>query len=70
MLGAINRELEELEQSPPQQPEKPDYLVSLDCWNGKRQKGEICPVRKRGKAGNRKKCKICLEKLKVEDFGV
>ncbi|MCI5189711.1 MAG: RepB family plasmid replication initiator protein [Candidatus Electrothrix sp. AS4_5] len=70
MLGAINRELEELDQSPQQQPEKPDYLVSLDCWNAKRQKGETCPVRKRGKAGNHKKCKICLEKLKVEDFGV
>ncbi|MCI5167083.1 MAG: RepB family plasmid replication initiator protein [Candidatus Electrothrix sp. GM3_4] len=71
MLGAINRELEELEQSTPQeQPQKPDYLVSLDCWNAKRQKGETCKVRSRGTAGNRKKCKICLEKLKIEDFGV
>ncbi|MCP4485808.1 MAG: replication initiation protein [Gammaproteobacteria bacterium] len=71
MLGAINRELEELERSARrEQPEKPDYIVSLDCWNAKRQKREICPVRKRGKAGNRTKCKICLEKLKIEDFGV
>ncbi|MCI5133733.1 MAG: RepB family plasmid replication initiator protein [Candidatus Electrothrix sp. AW2] len=71
MLGAINRELEELEQTSPQeQTKKPDYLISLDCWNAKRQKGETCPVRARGRAGNRIKCKICLEKLKVEDFGV
>lgn len=72
MLGAINRELEELDQAHSQEhpPQKPDYLVSLDCWNTKRQKGQTCPVRKRGKAGNRKKCQICLEKLKIEDFGV
>lgn len=70
MLGAINRELEELRSPQQEQPQKPDYLVSLDCWNAKRQKGQTCPVRKRGKAGNRKKCQICLEKLKIEDFGV
>lgn len=70
MLGAINRELEELELTPQEQPQKPDYLVSLDCWNAKRQSGETCPVRKRGKAGNRKKCKICLEKINIEDFGI
>ncbi len=70
MLGAINRELEELELTPQEQPQKPDYLASLHCWNAKRQKGETCPVRKRGKAGNRKKCKICLEQINIEDFGI
>jgi len=50
-------------------PDPPDHKEALDCWTGKRQQGEECKVRKRGTAGQRKKCKICLEKLPVADFG-
>jgi len=48
----------------------PDHKEAQDCYLAKRQKGEVCKVRERGEAGNRKKCQICLEKLSVKQFGV
>lgn len=71
MLGSINQELTQLKLfTEPEEPKKPDYAESLDCWQAKRRNNELCKVRQRGKAGNRKKCQICLETLKVETFGV
>jgi hypothetical protein len=48
----------------------PGHKTALDCWTKKRQAGETCAVRQRGSAGQRKKCRICLEKLPVAEWGV
>jgi len=70
ILGAIKNELGQMSlfEAPPQK--KPDHAEALDCWNQKRQKKELCQVRERGEAGQRKKCQICLEKLPVDTWGV
>ncbi|MCI5164657.1 MAG: RepB family plasmid replication initiator protein [Candidatus Electrothrix sp. GM3_4] len=65
--GAINRELEELETV---EDNKPDHSEALACWHSKKMKKETCSVRERGKAGNRKKCQICLDKIAVNVFGL
>lgn len=69
MLGAIKKELEQISLAVSQEG-LPDYHESLTCWHNKKLKKEICKVRERGIAGNRKKCKICLERIPVAMFGV
>jgi plasmid replication initiation protein len=46
-----------------------DYKPALDCWQAKKRAKEQCPIRQRG-TGGKGKCKICLERLTVEQFGV
>ncbi len=70
MLGEINIELVKFSEQEERQNNKPDYMESLICWNQKKQIGKICHVRQRGTAGNRKKCRICLDKLTIELFGI
>ncbi len=70
ILGAINNELAQMSLFETHKEAKLDHAEALDCWNGKRRVGEACPVRQRGKAGQRKKCQICLEKLDIETWGV
>ena len=72
ILGAIKNELSQMSlfDVPLQKTAKPDHAESLDCWTEKRQNKEVCPVRQRGKAGQRKKCQICLEKIPLDSFGV
>jgi len=73
ILGAITNILTQtslFEDSPPPPPPRPDHAEALDCWTEKRRNGEVCPVRQRGEAGQRKKCQICLEKIPVEIFEV
>lgn len=70
ILGAINNELVQMNLFEAPKETKPDHTESLNCWTQKRQTGEACPVRQRGKAGQRKKCQICLDKLPVDTFGV
>jgi hypothetical protein len=71
ILGAIKNELSQMSlfEVPVQKTARPDHAESLDCWTEKRQKKEVCSVRQRGKAGQRKKCQICLEKIPLESFG-
>ena len=68
ITGAIKQELQGNRYD--ELPEPPDHKEALDCWIAKKQNGEKCKVRKRGTPGQRKKCKICLEKLPIESFGV
>ncbi|TAA74132.1 MAG: Initiator Replication protein [Candidatus Electronema aureum] len=69
MLGGINKEIEQINLDVIQEG-LPEYHESLSCWHNKKLKKEICKVRERGIAGNRKKCQICLEKIPVATFGV
>jgi hypothetical protein len=46
-----------------------DYKPALDCWQTKHKAKEECPIRQRG-TGGRGKCKICLERITIEQFGV
>jgi plasmid replication initiation protein len=46
-----------------------DYKPALDCWQTKHRAKEECPIRQRG-TGGRGKCKICLERIAIEQFGV
>jgi plasmid replication initiation protein len=48
---------------------QPEYKPALDCWQTKHRAGEQCPIRQRG-TGGKGKCKICLERVSVEKFGV
>jgi plasmid replication initiation protein len=48
---------------------QPEYKPALDCWQAKKRAKEQCPIRQRG-TGGKGKCKICLERLTVEQFGV
>ena len=72
ITGAINLELDQLGLfEDEEQPQKVmGHEESLECWQSKKKNDEQCPVRVRGEAGQRKKCKICLEKIPVEDFGI
>jgi len=72
VTGAINLELDQLDLfEGEEQPKKVlGHEESLQCWQDKKKNDEHCPVRVRGVAGQRKKCKICLEKIPVEDFGI
>ena len=72
ILGAIKNELNQMSlfDFPLQKTDKPDHSESLDCWTKKRQNKEVCQIRQRGKAGQRKKCQICLEKIPMETFGL
>jgi plasmid replication initiation protein len=73
ILGAINDEIRQLKFKFEVENKKtvvPDHSESLNCWLDKRQKGEKCPVRVRGEAGQRKKCQICFEKLPVDTWDV
>jgi len=69
MLGAIHKELEQINLTVSQEG-LPDYHESFECLHKKRLQGKVCQVRQRGEASNRKKCKICLEKIPVATFGV
>lgn len=64
ILGSIKNELQQLrtEDTPPPRP-RADHSEALECWMAKRRAGEVCPVREQGKAGQRKKCQMCLEKI-------
>ena len=70
ILGAIKQELRQMSLFEIPKQDKPDHTEALDCWNAKRQKKKVCPVRTKGKAGQRKKCQTCLEKIPIETFGV
>ena len=72
MTGAINQELKQgqLFDDLPPKAVVPDHKEALDCWQAKRQTGEECKVRKRGKPGQRKKCKLCFAELPIANFGV
>lgn len=54
----------------PQKKPKPDHVEAMECWMAKRRNGEQCPVRVNRDAGKREKCRICIEKLPVETWGV
>jgi len=69
VVGALQDELGQLDLFQDES-SVPDHKTALDCWTKKRQAGEACTVRERGKAGQRKKCRICLEKLPVAEWGV
>lgn len=72
ILAAIKSELAQrglFDEDPPPRP-RPDHGEALDCWQAKRRAGEVCSVRERGKAGQRTKCKMCLDKLPVETWGI
>ena len=69
IVGSLNKELNQLDLFEAEK-SAPPHKAALDCWNEKRQAGETCTIRKRGKAGQRKKCRICLEKLPVAEWGV
>lgn len=69
IVGALQDELGQLDLFQDES-SVPDHKTALDCWTKKRQAGEACTVRERGKAGQRKKCQICLEKLPVAEWGV
>ena len=69
MLGAINKELIQINMDVSREG-LPDYHESMTCWNKKRLNKEVCKVRQKGTAGNRNKCKICLEKIRIDIFGV
>jgi len=69
IVGSLNKELNQLDLFEAEK-SAPPHKAALDCWNEKRQAGEACTVRERGKAGQRKKCQICLEKLPVAEWGV
>jgi plasmid replication initiation protein len=69
IVGALQDELGQLDLFEAEKNEPP-HKTALDCWTKKRQAGETCTVRQRGKAGQRKKCQICLEKLPVAELGV
>ena len=69
IVGSLNKELNQLDLFDAEKNEPP-HKAALDCWTEKKQAGEVCAVRKRGKAGQRKKCQICLEKLPVSEWGV
>lgn len=66
ILGAIKNELRQGNLFA----QEPVYKESLDCWIKKRQGGEVCKVRQRGTAGQRKKCQTCLTDLPLEQIGV
>jgi hypothetical protein len=69
IVGSLNKEMNQLDLFEAEKNEPP-HKAALDCWTKKRQAGEACTVRERGKAGQRKKCQICLEKLPVAEWGV
>jgi plasmid replication initiation protein len=69
IVGALQDELGQLDLFQDES-SVPDHKTALDCWTKKRQAGEACTVRERGKTGQRKKCRICLEKLPVAEWGV
>jgi hypothetical protein len=69
IVAALNAELRQMNLFDDQK-SAPTHKAALDCWTKKRQAGEACTVRERGKAGQRKKCQICLEKLPVAEWGV
>jgi len=69
VVAALNAELRQMNLFDDQK-SAPTHKAALDCWTKKRQAGEACTVRERGKAGQRKKCQICLEKLPVAEWGV
>jgi plasmid replication initiation protein len=66
ILGAIKNELRQGNLFA----QEPVYKESLDCWIKKRQGGEVCKVRQRGTAGQRKKCQTCLTDLPLEQMGI
>lgn len=73
LLGAINDEVHQLRlfaDQPAKRTKKPEHAEALDCWKEKHRQGEKCPARERGEAGQRGKCKLCLEKIPVADFGI
>jgi plasmid replication initiation protein len=67
VAGAIKRELA---QRPEKAEVKPEHMEALNCWIGKRQQKEVCKVRQRGGTPYRKKCKICLSRIPVADWGL
>lgn len=69
IVGSLNKELNQLNLFEAEKNEPP-HKAALDCWKEKKKTGEACTVRKRGKAGQRKKCQICLEKLPVSEWGI
>lgn len=54
----------------PEQPKKLEHSEAWKCLQEKKRLGEQCAVRERGIPGQRKRCKICLEKLPVAEFGI
>ena len=48
---------------------QPEHKPALDCWQAKHRTGEKCPIRERG-TGGRGKCKICLERISIEQWGI
>lgn len=75
LVGAIKKDLEEPElpfgeRNKTEKKPQPEHAEALDCWKEKHHQGEKCPVRERGEAGQRGKCRLCLEKISVTDFGI
>lgn len=54
----------------PEQPKKLEHTEAWECLQEKKRLGEQCAVRERGIPGQRKRCKICLEKLPVAEYGI
>lgn len=75
ILGAIQQEIRQgslLDHMPqtPQQSQRLGHEEAMECWREKKRLGERCSVRERGVPGQRKRCKVCLEKLPVAEYGV
>ena len=72
VLGALQQEIRQgsLLNYAPEQPKKLDHTEAWECLQNKKNLGEKCAVRERGIPGQRKRCKICLDKLPVSEFGV
>jgi len=71
ILGALQQEIRQgsLFGYTPEQPKKLEHTDAVECWQKKKRLGEVCAVRERGTA-QRKRCKICLEKLPVAEYGI
>lgn len=71
VLGALQQEIRQgsLLNYTPEQPKKLEHTDAVACWQKKKRLGETCAVRERGTA-QRNRCKICLDKLPVAEYGI
>jgi plasmid replication initiation protein len=72
VITAIQQEIRQgsLLNYTPEQPKKLEHTEAWECLQEKKRLGEQCAVRERGIPGQRKRCKICLEKLPVAEYGI
>ena len=70
VLGAIRNEFIQKKLFDDEPEGGPNHKEALECWLGFQKSGKPCKVRERGSPGQRTKCRMCFDKMPIDEFGL